>query len=83
MTNEEARLLYSVWEAVQEYIPTNQRNDAAEQLVRALVDAGNDLDLLHEVEGECPYLDKALAAVAADEEEEIDDLDDYERNDQD
>ena len=77
--NDEARLLLSIWEAVQDYIPTGDRQEAALGVIKSLVELGNDLELLHDAEGECPYLDRALNEAALDQDEEIDDI--YEEED--
>lgn len=74
--NDEARLLFSIWETVSEVIPTGERQEAAAGIIRALIEQGScDIDLLHDVEGECAYLDRALAEVAAENADPEDYLD--------
>jgi hypothetical protein len=79
--NDEARFLYLLWEAVYEFIPMGDRQDAAAQMIRVLLEQGNDIHLLHDAEGEDVHLDRALAEVSAeqDEEEEIDEIEEIER----
>jgi hypothetical protein len=73
--NDEARLLFGLWEAVSDLIPTGDRQEAAANLIRVLIEqGGNDIDLLHDAEGECPYLDRALEEVAEELAEDADDL---------
>ncbi len=64
--NDEARLLFTIWEAVSEVLPMSERQEAAAGIIRALIEQGScDIDLLHDAEGECTYLDRALAEVAS------------------
>lgn len=71
--NEEARLLLSIWTALSEYIPVGDRKDAGKDLIKVLLDQGNDLELMRDAEDECPYLDKAISeAVEENQEDEID-----------
>lgn len=75
--NDEARLLFSLWETVGEFVPNGDKQEAASQMIRTLIDVGgNDFDLLHDAEGECPHLDRALAEIAAEIAEDEDDLSD-------
>lgn len=81
--NDEARLLFALWESVSEVIPVGERQEAAASMIRTLIDHGdNDFNLLHDAEGEDPYLDRALAEVAAEIAEDDEDHDDnYNRED--
>lgn len=73
--NDEARLLYSLWESVSDFIPTGERQEAATALINVLIELNdNDINLLHDAEGECPHLDRALEAVADEHAEDADDL---------
>lgn len=78
--NEEAQLLASLWETVQEYVPTASKQETAESMIKTLIDYGNDYRLLRDAEGTCIYLDRAIAALAEDEEEE-DLFDEYDEQD--
>lgn len=73
--NEEAMLLVTLWEAIQDYIPAAEKVTVAESTIKTLMEFGNDIHLLHDAEGTCPYLDKALLAIAEEEEEEVMPLD--------
>ena len=80
--NEEAQLLVTLWESIQEYIPTNEKQSMAEKVIQTLINYGNDFKLLHDAEGNCTFLDRALAAVGVEEEEETDYFfDEYEDTD--
>ena len=73
--NDEARLLFGLWESVSDVIPLGERQEAAANMIRVLIEQnGNDIDLLNDAEGECPHLDRALAEVTVEirEEEEVD-----------
>lgn len=77
--NQEARLLYRLWESVSEVLPMGERQEAAESMIRALVELNDmDINLLHDAEGECPYLDRALVVVADEIREEDEEEDFYE-----
>lgn len=67
--NDEARLMMTVWEAVSDYVSSGCKQDAADALVGAFVEVGHDVELLYDADGECPYLDRALASAATEEEE--------------
>ncbi len=67
--NEEAQLLASLWENIQEYVPTSEKVEVAETIIKTLMDHGNDFRLLHDAEGVCSYLDRALNAVEEEEAE--------------
>ncbi len=73
--NDESLLLLSVWEKLNPFMSASaDKQEAAEALVTTLIELGYDIDTLYDVDGECPYLDRALTTVAArdedDEEEE-------------
>lgn len=79
--NDEARLLFSLWESVGEFVPASDKQEAAAQMIRSLIEiGGHDFDLLHDAEGECPYLDKAITEIAAEIAEEEDEVE-YEDED--
>jgi hypothetical protein len=76
--NDEAQLLSTIWDAIEGYISTNEKQEAAEAIIKTLIDNGNDLPLLQDAEGNCNYLDRALAAVESEQEEvETDLYDEY------
>ena len=78
--NEEAQLLYRLWENVQDFIPNAEKFEVAKSIIRTLLEFGNDIHLLYDAEGNCSYLDRALEAIEGeeDDEREIDDRhDDY------
>lgn len=60
--NDEARLLALAWEAVSDFISNSDKQEAANVLVDAFVEAGHEVEILFDAEGECNYLDRALTA---------------------
>jgi hypothetical protein len=81
--NDEARLLFALWETVNDVIPAAERQESAEQMIRALIEHANyDMDLLADADGECPYLDRAIAAVSEEIREESELYDDLDAEDQ-
>ncbi len=57
-----ADLLLSVWLSLEDYVPAKQRQQAAEQYLRALEEFGVYAEEL-DVHGHSTYLDKALNVV--------------------
>ena len=78
--NEEGRLLALAWESISDFISNGDKQDAANALVDAFVEAGIDVEALFDAEGECNYLDRAMTAnhdrSLAEEEEELGEMDD-------
>ena len=73
--NDEARLLYALWEGISDLVPTGDRQEAAASMIRVLIELNDsDINLLHDAEGECPYLDRALEEVAEEVREDADEL---------
>lgn len=79
--NDEARLLALSWEAISDFIPNSDKQEAANVFVDAFVEAGHDVETLFDAEGECNYLDRAMTAnhdrSQAEEEDEINGDDGY------
>lgn len=78
--NDEARLLFSIWESISEFIAPNDRREAAKTIILNLIEHNSsELRLLHDAEGECPHLDDALEEVFQEIEEDSEDVfDSYE-----
>lgn len=74
MNNDEAQLLASLWDSIEGYISTGEKQEVAEHIIRGLITHGFDLNLLHDAEGNCQYLDKALDNVAEEESDVESDL---------
>jgi hypothetical protein len=74
--NDESRLVATVWDTLSSFIGTGDKQEAANNLVEAIIDLGYDASDLHDAYGEDPYLDKALTAVSeADADDaEVDEL---------
>jgi hypothetical protein len=73
--NEEYRLMMHIWLALTDYIPAGAKQEAADDLVDSFVEHGIPIGELYDAEGECPYIDRALATAAeaaAEEEEPVD-----------
>lgn len=66
--NDESRLMISIWTAVSDFIANGDKQDAADALVESFVEQGHDVETLYDADGECPYIDRALASKAADAE---------------
>lgn len=76
--NDESQHLSSLWDALESYIPKGDKQEAAEVLIRTLILNGYDFKLLHDAEGNCNYLDKALGVIEEEEAEiETDLFDEY------
>lgn len=67
--NEEAQLLLTLWEKVQDHVANSHKAELSETIVRLLVEYGMDIRLLHDAEGEDTHLDNALMNVSEDEAE--------------
>jgi hypothetical protein len=63
--NEESRLLMLIWASVSDYISGGDKQQAADSLVESFVECGHEVEELYDADGECPFIDRALATVAA------------------
>ena len=69
--NSESKLILEIWDTFRDIIPNARREDAALSLLRLFGEY--EMDVEHsDIEGEDPYLDKAIEALK-DSEEESDD----------
>lgn len=71
--NDESRLMMRIWEQVSEVISSGDKQDAADAIVNSFVEFGYDVETLYDADGECPYIDRALATAAAEEAAEAED----------
>lgn len=69
--NDESQYLSSLWDALESYVSKNDKQNAAETLIRSLILKGHDASLLLEAEGNCNYLDKALLVIEDEEDTEV------------
>lgn len=61
--NDEARLMMLIWESISDFISTSDKQTAAQALVSSFIESGHEIDELYDADGECPYIDKALAST--------------------
>ena len=67
-------IVLDVWEVLNEYLPTNKKEDAANKLIKVFSDHAFDIDDLEQVRGEDTYLDMALDHFAeTDPDEDLED----------
>lgn len=76
--NNETEMVLSVWEKAREYIQPNKRDDAALQILIAITNFLDDVNL-EQLVGEDDNIDYAVAAINSDESVavEIDEDDEY------
>lgn len=68
---DESRLLASIWERVGDFISAGDKKEAAAAMLRGFLDVGYEIHDLIDADGECPYMDKALAEMMNEAEDEF------------
>ena len=66
--NEQAHLMTLIWEGLAEFISPGDKQEAADALVKSFMEF-HDIDELFDADGECPYIDRALAASGIEDDE--------------
>lgn len=69
--SSESKLVIELWDYFRDMLAAGKRQDAATHLLRLFQEYGIEVES-SEIEGECEYLDEAIAALIED-----DDHDDY------
>jgi hypothetical protein len=73
--SSESKLVVELWDYFRDMIPAGKRQDAATHLLRLFQEYGIEVEQA-EIEGECEYLDEAIAVHLEDEDEDHFDHDD-------
>ena len=77
MSELNAEMILSIWEAFVDYLPPKEKADLAERLLKIFEDNGLDMSTVEDIEGVDKHLDKAIAEYA-EEDDWDDDYDEYE-----
>lgn len=73
--NSESKLVVELWDYFRDLMSQGKRQDAATHLLRLFTEYGFEIDK-SEIEGECEFLDEALASIL-DEDHEDSDYNDF------
>lgn len=70
----ESKLVIELWDYFRDMMASSKRQEAAIHLLRLFQEYGVEVDQ-SEIEGECEYLDEAIAALLEDDHTDPDDED--------
>lgn len=73
--SSESKLVVELWDYFRDMIAAGKRQDAATHLLRLFQEYGIEVEQ-SEIEGECEYLDEAIAVVFEDEHHDHDEDED-------